>query len=128
MKKVFLAFAFVLVAQVGVAQDDAFKKDVMKLIELKEGDDDKGMDKMMRDIPKEKQAAFTAEMKAIMTSYREKIAVIAMEVYTKEDVKELLAFYGSPVHKKESVLAEKSKNVNVEFFTSLMPLIMKYQE
>ena len=126
MKKVFFALLFVGAVQFASAQDEAFKKDVLKLIELKEGGDE--MDKMMKDIPQEKQAAFAAEMKTLMTSHREKLAAIAMEVYTKEEVKELLAFYGSPVHKKESVLAEKTKKVNLEFITALMPVMMKYQE
>src|SRR6478609_1659085 len=104
MKKVLLTFAFIAIAQVGLAQqkDEAFKKDALRLIELKNGDD-KGMDKIMKDIPKEKQAAFLAEMKTLEASYNEKMANIAMEVYTKEEVKELIAFYESPVHKKETV-------------------------
>ena len=129
MKKVLLTFAFIAVAQAGLAQqqDEAFKKDVLKLIDLKEGAD-KGMDKAMKDIPKEKQAAFTAEMKTLEASYNEKMANIAMEVYTKEEVKELIAFYESPVHKKESVFAEKTKKVNIEYFTTLMSVMGKYIE
>ena len=138
MKKLFAVAAFALVSQVGFAQqqvDEAFKKDVLRVIEIQDGGE-KGMDKEIAEIsekiPKEKRAAFIVEFNAMMSSYKDKMADVYMVVYTKEDLKELLAFYESPFWKKLSEkkkeLATKTKEISMELMMGMMPLMMKYGE
>ncbi|HLA55203.1 MAG TPA: DUF2059 domain-containing protein, partial [Flavobacterium sp.] len=102
MKKLLLTIALVLAAQVGMAQDDAFKKDVMKVIEMNGSNEQLKMakDQIVKMVPAEKQAAFIIEFDATLPSYYEKVAKVYMETYTKEDIKAMLAFYESPVGKK----------------------------
>jgi len=134
MKKLLLTIALVLAAQVGMAQDDAFKKDVMKVIEMNGSNEQLKMakDQIVKMVPAEKQAAFIIEFDATLPSYYEKVAKVYMETYTKEDIKAMLAFYESPVGKKitakSSELAEKSQAAMQEWGQGLQTMMMKYMQ
>lgn len=138
MKKLFIAIAFVAVSQVGFAQqqvDEAFKKDVLKLIEVSGANSALGPMKKVKEqilkmIPSDKQAAFIVEFDATFPSLYDSIAKTYMEVYTKEDIKAMLAFYESPVGKKMSAksgeLMEKSMAAGKEWGEGLQAIMMKY--
>lgn len=135
MKKVFLTFAFVLVAQIGLAQDEAFKKDVMKLVESAGSTSSMKVakDQILKMIPADKQAAFQKDFDAMMPGLYDKIAKIYMETYTKEDVKAMLAFYATPVGKKMSEKAgeitQKTMVVAQEWAgEGLQGMMMKYMQ
>ena len=134
MKKIILTFAFVLAAQLTMAQDDAFKKDVMKVIEVSGSNAQMKLakDQILKMIPPDKQAAFIIEFDATLPAYYDKVAKVYMEVYTKEDIKAMLAFYESPVGKKMTAkageLAEKSQAAAQEWGQGLQPMMMKYMQ
>lgn len=144
MKKVILTFAVLAMTQVGLAQakksaakadaapvtatavatsstDEAFKKDVMKVIER--GDMGGQMSQVKKQIlgmiPEDKQAAFLVEFDAIIAKVYDGTAKIYMEEYTKEDIKAMLAFYDSPVGKK---MAEKAESIMKKSQESMMDL------
>lgn len=134
MKKLFLTIALVLVAQFGMAQEDAFKKDVMRLIEVNGSNAQMKMakDQILKMVPADKQAAFTIEFDSTLPSFYEKMAKVYMETYTKEDVKAMLAFYEGPVGKKMNekadALAEKTQVAAQEWGQGLQSMMMKYMQ
>jgi len=136
MKKLVVAVAFVLAAQVGMAQtqDEAFKKDVLKVLEMSGSNAQmkSAKDQILKMIPAEKQAAFLVEFEATLPALNDKIAKIYMETYTPEDVKSMLKFYESPVGKKiadkAGVLFEKSQAAGQEWGEGLQGMVMKYMQ
>jgi hypothetical protein len=136
MKKLFITIAFAGIAQLGMAQaqDEAFKKDVLKVIEMSGATGQVGAAKkqILAMIPAEKQAAFLVEFDASLPSLYDKIAKIYMETYTKEDIKAMMVFYSSPVGKKMSEksgeITEKSMAAGQEWGTGLQGILMKYMQ
>lgn len=134
MKKVLVTLMFILVAQLSVAQDAAFKADVMKVITMSGSDAQMKMAKkqILSMIPEAKQAGFLVEFDASMPALYDKIAKVYMETYTPEDVKAMIKFYESPVGKKISDkagdIAEKSQEAGKEWAQGLQAMVMKYMQ
>ncbi|RZJ33681.1 MAG: DUF2059 domain-containing protein [Flavobacterium sp.] len=134
MKKLILSLALLFIAQLGMAQDDAFKKDVLKVIEMSGSGSQMKLakDQILKMIPQEKQAAFLVEFDATLPSFYDKIAQVYMETYTKEDIKAMIAFYETPVGKKmtakSSEIAEKSQKAAQEWGQGLQGMMMKYMQ
>jgi hypothetical protein len=134
MKKIILTFALVLIAQIGFSQDDAFKKDILKVIELSGSANSMkaAKDQILKMVPQDKQAAFIIEFDSTLPSLYDKLAVIYMETYTKEDIKAMIAFYESPVGKKinekSGELFEKSQAAGQEWGEGLQGMMMKYMQ
>jgi len=131
MKKLVLTVAFFLVANFAIAQD-AFKTDVLKVIQQSGAAAPMQMAKeqVMENIPLTKREAFSKEFDATLPALYEEIAKIYMEVYTHEDVKQMLKFYESPIGKKiSSSLGEITKKSTVagqEWGMELQSIMMKY--
>jgi hypothetical protein len=134
MKKIVLALVFMFAAQFTFAQDEAFKKDVLKVIELSGSDAQMkfAKDQILKMIPADKQAAFLVEFNASLPSLYDKLAQVYMETYTKEDVKAMLAFYDTPVGKKITAkageIATKNQAAAQEWGQALQPMMMKYMQ
>ena len=134
MKKLILTFAFVAVAQLGFAQEDAaFKADVMKVVQRSSGAQIEGAKKQILGmIPEDKQTAFLVEFDALIAKANESTAKIYMEEYTKEDIKAMLAFYDSPVGKKmdqkAAAITTKSQEAMGELQGEIQEVIGKYAQ
>ncbi len=134
MKKLILTIALVCVAQIGMAQDEAFKKDIMKVIEMSETGAQirMGKEQILKMVPADKQAAFVVEFDATLPALYEKMVKIYSETYTKEDIKAMIAFYDSPVGKKmqakSAEIAEKSQVAGQEWGQGLQTMMMKYMQ
>ena len=134
MKKIIFVFVCMLAAQFSIGQDDAFKKDVTKLLEISGSGAQMEVAKaqIINMIPADKQAAFLVEFNATLPSFYEKLAKVYMEVYTPQDVKEMIKFYESPTGKKMASkageLTEKSQAAGQEWGASLQPMMMKYMQ
>ena len=134
MKKLIVTIVLVLVAQVGISQDDAFKKDVLKVIEMSGSANamKAAKDQILKMIPQEKQAAFILEFDASMPALYDKMAVIYMETYSKEEINGMLAYYEGPIGKKISekagVVFEKTQVAGKEWGESLQAVMMKYMQ
>jgi hypothetical protein len=136
MKKLILTFALLLVAQFGFSQavDEAFKKDVMKVIERSGsgGQMASAKKQILGMIPEDKHAAFLVEFDAMLPKVYEATAKIYMEEYNKEDIKAMLAFYESPVGKKMAekaeVIASKSQEALMSLQGDIQALVMKYMQ
>lgn len=134
MKKIILAFAFVLTTQFISAQDAAFKADVMKVIKMSgaTAQMDSAKKQIMAMVPEAKQADFSKDFEATMPAFYDKVAAIYMKEYTHADVKEMIKFYESPVGKKiaekAGILFEQSMLAGQEWGAGLQELMMKYME
>jgi hypothetical protein len=134
MKKLLVAVAFAFVTHVGFAQDEAFKKDVLRVIEMSGATNQmkSAKNQILQMVPKEKQAAFIIEFDATLPSLYDKMATIYMEEYSKEDIKAMIAFYESPVGKKinekSGVILEKSQAAGQEWGQGLQTMMMKYAQ
>lgn len=134
MKKLIVTFALVLLAQVGFSQDEAFKKDVLKVIEMSGAANQMKSAKtqILQMVPKEKQEAFILDFDATMPALYDKIAAIYMETYTKEDIKAMIAFYDSPVgrkiNEKAGNILEKTQAAGKEWSEELQGLMTKYMQ
>ena len=134
MKKLIFTLAFVCVAHFGFAQDDAFKKDIKKVIEVSgaSGQLKAAKKQVLTYIPEAKQAAFLVEFDAILAKINDKTVEIYAQEYTKEDIKAMLAFYESPVGKKmaekSELIATKSQESMGELQGEIQTLVMKYMQ
>lgn len=134
MKKLIVTLALVFLTQVGFSQDDAFKKDVLKVIEMSGSANamKAAKDQILKMIPQEKQAAFILEFDASMPALYDKMAVIYMETYSKEEINGMLAYYESPIGKKiiekVGVVFEKTQVAGKEWGESLQAVMMKYMQ
>jgi hypothetical protein len=134
MKKVFLSIAFVLIAQITLAQDTNFKKDVLKLISISGADAQMKVVKpqILNMIPEDKRENFSKEFDLSLPSVYDKIAKIYMELYTSEDIKGMIAFYESPVGKKMSEkageLTQKTMQAGQEWGKELQIIMKKYKD
>lgn len=133
MKKIIFSLAFMCVAHFGFAQNEAFKKDVLTLIEFT-GDQESQL-KLMKSqlaavIPANKLPALMEDIKKELPKLNNNIAAIYMKHYTHEDVKDLIAFYKTPLGQK---LAKQTKEITPEVLEAsnkwgmeLQPIMMKY--
>ncbi|RRJ91150.1 DUF2059 domain-containing protein [Flavobacterium macacae] len=131
MKKLFFTAAFIFVAQLSFAQD-AFKADVVKLIQSSgaAGPMKVAKEQILVAVPEEKRAAFSKDFDATLPSLYEKMAKVYMEVYTHQDIKDMLKFYESPIGKKmaekSGELSSKSMAAGQEWGMELQTAMMKY--
>ena len=134
MKKLIVTFALVLLSQIGFSQDETFKKDVLKVIEMSGAANQMKSAKtqILQMVPKEKQEAFILDFDATMPALYDKIAAIYMETYTKEDIKAMMAFYDSPVgrkiNEKAGNILEKTQVAGKEWSEELQGLMTKYMQ
>ncbi len=134
MKKIILTAVFAFATYSGFAQDEALKKDVLKVIELSGSGGQMAAAKkqLLGMIPKEKQAAFIIEFDALMPKIYDASAKVYMEEFTKEDIKAMLAFYESPVGKKmaekSEVIATKTQEGMAALQGEIQALMMKYMQ
>lgn len=134
MKKIIITVAFMLVAQLGMAQDEAYKKDIMKVVENSATVNQiKALkSQILKQIPEDKKAAFTIDFDATFPTLYDKLSKVYMEIYTKEDVKALVAFYDTPIGKKmiekEPGLNEKAQESLKEWGEGLQSTMMKYMQ
>lgn len=133
LKKVILSTAFVLIAQLVVAQDANFNADVLKLISISGSDGAMKVAKLqiLNMVPEGKKDDFSKEFDASLPSLYNKMVDIYMQMYTPEDIKGMIVFYESPVGKKMSEksgeLAQKSMQAGQEWSKDLVGLIAKYK-
>ena len=133
MKKVFLTFALIFLANMASAQD-SFKADALKVIELSgaAGPMQMAKEQILQSIPEAKKMEFSKDFDASLPALYAKLATIYMQTYSAEDVKAMLAFYESPVGKKISASAgdlfKKSTAASQEWGADLQAMMMKYMQ
>ncbi|KAF2514139.1 DUF2059 domain-containing protein [Flavobacterium salilacus subsp. salilacus] len=134
MKKLFFAFVFILVAQLGFAQDAAYKADVKKMMELTGSTAQMDMAKkqVIAMIPADKQEAFSKEFEDSLKPVLESQQKFYMTEFTHAEIKDLIKFYESPLGKKlaekNTKLAEQNMQTMQEWSMELQGIMMKYMQ
>lgn len=133
MKKFLIITAIVFSVQFSFSQNEAFKADVMKLIEKSgsNGSMDSAKKQIYNMISEENHEAFSKEFDAKLPKLYDKLAVVYMEIYTHQDIKDLLKFYETPIGKKMSesvgVIMEKSIAIGSQWGQDeLQEIVQKY--
>lgn len=133
MKKTIAIFAFMIVAQIAIAQD-ASRADVKKLIELTGGDAQIAVakKKVLEMIPEAKQTEFLKEFDMSLIGYLAKIEDFYIKEYTSEDIQKMIVFYETPIGKKmkskAGLQAESSMAAIQSWSVELQGIIMKYMK
>lgn len=134
MKNCIYAAFMLLCVNLSTAQDDSFKKDAAKVIELSGGSAQLKMIKtqILTNIPADKQAMFSLEFDGHLAKILDKIAILYTEVYTHQDIKDMLKFYESPIglkiQKNTPILFEKTQALGAEWGQELQPMLIKYMQ
>ena len=107
----------------------------MKLIEKSgaNGSMDTAKKQILDMISVENKEAFIKEFDATLPKLYDKIAVVYMEIYTEQDIKDLLKFYETPIGKKMSAnvgpIMEKSMAIGTQWGQDeLQSIIQKYMK
>jgi hypothetical protein len=84
-------------------------------------------------ISDENKEAFSKEFDATIPKLYEKLAEVYMEIYTHQDIKDLIAFYNSPIGKKMSsntgLIMEKSMVIGAQWGQDeLQSIVEKYMK
>lgn len=134
MKKAIVTFFILAFMQIGYAQqDEDFKKDALKVIELSGAKTQLQLTKnqLLKMVPKDKQQNFLTDFEASLSAVYEKFAKMYMKLYTKEELKTMIAFYETPVGKKMKANTEevsiKSQAISQEWMVELNEVLNKYR-
>lgn len=134
MKKIFTLLLVVAATQFGLAQDDAFKQDAVKVIEKSGAGSQFEMvlDQIKTMVPEEKHEELSKDFKSTLPALYSKIAEVYMEEFSHDEIKQMLAFYeseiGKKVSSKQDVLFEKSMSAGEQWGLDLQVIMMKYME
>ncbi|HRE76426.1 MAG TPA: DUF2059 domain-containing protein [Flavobacterium sp.] len=114
-------------------EDIEFKNDVLKLIETTGIKNHLLLVKnqFIKNVPQDKKAVFEKEFELSLTEMLNNYAKIYMKLYTKEDIKAMMAFYDSPIGKKIQANADemtmRTKANSQEWTIKLQALVSKLQ-
>lgn len=135
MKKFLIIIAIVFSVQFSFSQNDAFKADVMKLIEKSGSNNsmDSAKKQILNMIPEENHKAFLKEFDATLPKLYDKLTVVYMGIYTHQDIKDLLKFYETPIGKKMAdnvgLIMEKSMEIGAQWGQDeLQAIVQKYMK
>lgn len=133
MKKTILIIALFIAAGFSVqAQDnEAFRKDAVKLAEMGSKAAEASLNQVYTMIPEDKVEEFKKELDPVMQEFYNKLGEKSMELYTHDQVKEILKFYESEIGQKHLEVQEEMTKVAMgsmaqELQMKLMPIMQKY--
>jgi len=134
MKKTILVIALFIAASFNLqAQNDQFKKDAIKLVELNSKAVEASLGQVYTMIPEDKVEDFKKDLNPILKEFYLKLAEKSMEFYTHDQVKEILKFYESEIGQKHIEVQEEMTKASMgpmaqELQMKLMPLVQKYMQ
>ena len=113
------------------SEQDPFAKDALKLAKVSNDAVEASFFQVYAMIPDDRLDDLKEELKPILERYYEKVAKIYQDVYTHEQIKELLEFYESDLGQNllegQKEVMKKSMNMAQSLSAEMMPLIRKYQ-
>lgn len=134
MKKVLLLVAFVCFSITMNAQEEneAFKADAQKLVKIvSESAFTPVLDQFSSMVSEDQKEALIADIKATLPELYAAIAVIYMEEFSHDEIKEILAFYETPIGlklaAKTGALSQKGMVAGQSWGMKLQGILQKYQ-
>jgi len=103
MKKLIVSVAFLLIANFSMAQTQAFKDDVKRVVRITQETEFEMAnvkEQMMPMVAADKQEAFLKEFEGLMNTMTAAVEKFYLANYTHEEVKQMLKYYDSPIGKK----------------------------
>lgn len=133
MKRTILtvALSLGLVFSIQAQDNEAFKKDAIKLAKMGSNAAEASMDQVYKMVPDEKLDKFKQELNPIMENFFNKLGEKSMEYYTHDEVKAILKFYESEIGKRylkvqEEITKLSAGSMGQELQLELMPIMEKY--
>ncbi|MDO6759769.1 DUF2059 domain-containing protein [Tamlana sp. 2_MG-2023] len=133
MKKILFVCLLLAMSFTQAQNKDAYKKDTIELIKLTGAGSafDAGIEQLGAMISGKNKAAYTKDAKAELDKLYDELSDLYMEEFTQEEIKELLAFYNSPIGKKftskQLDLTKKGVELGKGFAEKVQRLAQKYQ-
>lgn len=134
MKKFLTLLVVVATVQFGFSQEDSFKKDVLRFMEMSGATAPiKSVSEQIKTmVPEEQHEEFQKDFDATLPSLFSKIADAYMEEFTHKDIKQILAFYESEVGRKlsakQAILYDKAEQAGEHWGLDLQLVMMKYMQ
>lgn len=133
MKKISMILAFLVGGFVFAQENEltAHQKDALKYVKINaDGTFEASMKQVFQMIPAEKREAFKKELNEVMDEMYVDMAIMYAEEFTHDEIKEILAFYETPVGKKiqETMpeLTDRAMDESQKLQYKLMPIMQKY--
>ena len=133
MKKILFVIVIVCCSLTVSAQtDESYKADTAKLVEMISADAFQPfVDQISASIPEENQAAFSEELTATFPGLYASMAEIYMAEFTHDEIKQLIAFYETPIGKKiaskSGALSQKGMGAGQAWGAQVQEIMVKYQ-
>ncbi len=133
MKKIMLCLFLSLVFQINYAQDQKFKQDALKLIEISGATNQMKLlkNQIIKYVSKDKQKVFLKDFDDSLPQLYEDYANTYMKIYTHDDIKAMIQFYESPVGKKiymyADEMAQRTQAMSQKWMQKLQDSINKYK-
>lgn len=132
MKKLLLIFTISLTSIAFAQNNSAVLEDAVKLMKLSNSTVEASMAPFVNQIPKDNQAAFQKDLQPLLDSMYKKLANVAVEQYSHEDIKAMLKFYETDLGKTmlsgQVKLLQASMQIGQEFSMQMMPLMQKHMK
>lgn len=132
IKKTILVLVVTLFTLTITAQEDVFAKDAQELVEMvSKSALEPVIDQFTAMVAEDKKEAFVKELKGTFPSLYKEMAKIYMAEFTHNEIKEILAFYATPIGKKlankTGVLSQKGMAAGQVWGMELTEIMKKYQ-
>ena len=135
MKKIILTLAIFLgfVLTIQAQENEAFRKDAIKLAKIGSKTAEASLDQVYTMIPEENIENFKKELQPIMQGFYQKLGEESMKYYTHEEVKDVLEFYETEIGQKHLEVQEQMTKAAMgsmaqEHQMKLMPIMQKYMK
>ncbi|MDO5608970.1 MAG: DUF2059 domain-containing protein [Capnocytophaga sp.] len=133
MKKLFLITSLLLSLCAFAQEKTTIETDALKLVNiLGEPMTEMMLQQLKAYIPEKNHKAFEAEVQKMMPDFFVLLSNVYIEEFTHGEIKELLAFYETPIGKKitskSAVLADKGMKAGYQWGQNLQDVMAKYME
>lgn len=130
MKKLFIV-SILLIGSFGFGQENTTAlEDAIQLMKLSNATIEETIAPFTAQIPAANQDAFKKDLQPLLDTMYEKLAKVAVNQYSHEDIKAMLKFYetdlGQTMLKGQVKLLQASMQIGQDFSMKLMPLMQKH--
>lgn len=133
MKNFLLVSLFFAVSFMQAQTDEAYKAEAIKFIKLTGATSafDAAIEQLGASVPVEKKEAYTKEAEGTLNVLYDKMADLYMDEFTHKEIKELIAFYHSPLGKKlasnQLQITQKAMLLGQNWAVDVRDVAKKYQ-
>ncbi|OBQ54951.1 DUF2059 domain-containing protein [Tamlana sp. s12] len=133
MKNFLLASLLLVVSFVNAQTNEEFKNEAIEFMKLTGATSafDAAIDQLGTSVPADKKEAYTIEAQETLTGLYNQMADLYMSEFTHKEIKDLIAFYNSPLGKKlvskQLSITQKAMNLGQNWAVEVRDVANKYQ-